>query len=212
MKRMNRILAQLASAASESAPLAIVFGVALAASQPGFAQTIPMSTFTHKASKDGKTYTNTIVGTSPFSKILTGTTINAVVIPVVVTINGTTFDPTLPDACDNVPALTRFQYSPLVNNVPNLTINGWNVGTTQFVNGFRRAEFIALLGPHNSTYQNPIQFTYDTSIGFSINGGWVAPAKNKAGCTSTVGILPVGFLQPILEKHRNNQPHIGRQD
>ena len=182
MNRIHSLAEKFASIAPKAAPMAIFLGIAFAASQMAFAQTIHMSTFSHTASKDGKTYTNTIVGTSPFDTILTGTTIKAVVVPVVVTINGTTFDPTLPDLCDNVPALTRFRNSPLANDVPNLTINGWNIGTTQFVNGFRRAEFnISKLA---TNYQNPIQFTYDAPVGFSITGGWTGPATNKAGCTS----------------------------
>ncbi len=124
--------------------------------------TIPMSTFSRKASKDGKTYTSTIVGSSPFAATLTGTSINAVVIPVVFVLGSNTFDPTASDVCDGgVSALTRFKQSPLSQNVPNLKINGVNVGNTQFINGFRRAEFWSLIGgPKGAAYQNTINFTY----------------------------------------------------
>ena len=75
-----------------------------------------------------------------------GTTINAVVVPVAFTINGTVFDPTMSDTCDSVRLRPRLYYSPLVQSVSNLTINGVNFGTTQFINGFRRAEFWGTFG------------------------------------------------------------------
>jgi hypothetical protein len=124
--------------------------------------TILMSTFIHTASKDGKSYTSTIVGTSPFDKTLKGTTINAVVVPLIFP-GSVPFDPTLPDLCDGgISSLTRFQKSPLTQNSP-ITMEGQNVGNTQFVNGFRRAEFWLTING-SAAYQNTINFTYSQAV------------------------------------------------
>ena len=75
--------------------------------------TIPMSTYSIVATKDNKTYTGTMVGTSPFGP-MSGSVIDAVVVPLIVKLGSNTFDPTLPDPCDSyVPAMTRFKQSPL---------------------------------------------------------------------------------------------------
>lgn len=166
--------------------------------------TVPMSTFPHKSSKDGKTYTSTVVGTNPFAATLSGTTINAVVVPVTIKIGSTVFDPTAPDDCDSVPAQTRFYYSPLANNVPNLTILGVNVGTTQFNNGFRRAEFwSAIGGGKGPAYQNTINFSFpylgqSSPLGVGLNGT-LGSATSSSGCTTTIGYLPAGTMKTLLE-------------
>src|ERR1700722_7173639 len=48
-------------------------------------QTIPLATYSFKASKDGQTYSGTIVGTSPFASPLKSSTTNVTVIPLKVT-------------------------------------------------------------------------------------------------------------------------------
>ena len=128
-----------------------------------------MSTYSIVATKDNKTYTGTMVGTSPFGP-MSGSVIDAVVVPLIVKLGSNTFDPTLPDPCDSyVPAMTRFKQSPLTQNVPNLAFNGINVGSTQYINGFRRAEFWGALpgGTKNAAYQNTINFTYANAVTYS---------------------------------------------
>ena len=96
------------------------------------ATTIPLSTYSIVPTKvtRKKPFTGTIVGTDPFSSTLSGVTINAVVVPMIFDIGGTIFDPTAPYSCDSgYSAVTRFNLSPLVQPVPNLTFNGVNVGT-----------------------------------------------------------------------------------
>jgi hypothetical protein len=169
---------------------------------PGMVQglTIPMSTFKHVASKDGISYTSTIVGTNPFDPTTwsNGAPINAVVVPVVFTMTGASpFDPTIGDPCDNnVSALARFKSSPLTNPV-NLTVFNQFIGNTQFINGFRRAEFWNTI-QGSSAYQNPINFTYLPAV--TINGAPISTmhGTNSSGCPTTLGILPPG-LQPLLE-------------
>jgi hypothetical protein len=132
----------------------------VAARVAGRPQVIPMSTYSIVASADGKTYSGTIVGTSPFASTLNGSTINVAVVPLKISIGSATLDASAPNSCDsNVSALTRFQQSPLVNNVTALTINGTNVGDVQFVNGLRRAEFWDTIRG-SPAYQNVLNFSY----------------------------------------------------
>lgn len=71
-------------------------------------------------------------------------------------IGGTVFDPTAPNTCDGgISAVNRFNWSPVVEPVPNLTFNGVNVGTVQYVDGFMRAEFWNAIGG-SPAYANPI--------------------------------------------------------
>jgi hypothetical protein len=91
---------------------------------------------------------------------LSGSTIPVVVVPVVVTINGTIFDPTAPNYCGSeggVSAITRIMQSPVV--LPgSLTFNGVNVGNVQYVDGFMRAEFWQTING-NPAYANAFSFS-----------------------------------------------------
>jgi hypothetical protein len=99
------------------------------------ALTIPLTPITFTASKTNTSYTDTIVGYSPFPKGKVGETITMVVVPVVVQIGSTNFDPTAPDSCiaKDVSPLAALQGSPLLNPV---TFDGQNVaGHASLVNG-----------------------------------------------------------------------------
>jgi hypothetical protein len=123
---------------------------ALAAVSSG--QTIPMTSHSFTATKDGSAYTDVFVGASPFAATKGTTTINFLILPVIVVIGSTTFDPTVPDSCINggLSPLKAFQESPILSKVVfdggaenghGATMNGVNVGTTTYPDAFRRAEY-----------------------------------------------------------------------
>jgi len=150
--------------------------------QSAVGSTIPMSTYSFAATKNGKTYTGTLVGTSPFATTLMGSSIPVVVVPVKVTIGKTVFDPTAANSCDGgVSTLTRFSQSPLVEN-SSLTFNGVNVGTTQYVNGFQRAEFWTKIGG-SAAYQNTLVFSNAAEVSVTETG-----SLYSSGCTQ-LGIV-----------------------
>ena len=156
--------------------------------------TIMMSSYNVLSTKDNKTHPGVLIGTSPFAKPPSGTTISGVIIPLRVTIGSSAFDPAVSNPCDsNVSPLVRFVFSPLVANVPNLTINGVNVGTAQYVNGFRRAEFWGKIGG-SAAYQNPIVFT--TANTTSIFPGTHGITRNS-GC-KLEGIVSHDWLKQYL--------------
>lgn len=157
--------------------------------------TIPMFSYSVTSTKDNTARTGTMVGTSPFTTPLAGTTINAVIIPVRVIVGASIFDPTLPDLCDlSISTVSRFVSSPLVQNVPNLTMNGVNVGTTQWVNGFRRAEFWKQING-SSAYQNTI--SYRLALSSTVIAGSHGTTYSS-GCTQ-LGIVSNTWLDNYLK-------------
>ncbi len=168
---------------------------ALAAARSG--ATIPLSTYSISPTKvkEKKLLTGTIVGTSPFATPLSGVTINAVVVPLIFDIAGTIFDPNAPNSCDSgISAVSRFNASPLVQPVPNLTFNGVNVGNVQYIDGFMRAEFWNIVGG-SSAYTNP--FSYATGPTITITPGSANGITAGSGC-ALLGIVSQPFLSSQL--------------
>ena len=167
---------------------------ATAAVQSLAATTIPLSTYSITSTKDNTTRTGTIVGSSPFAAP-SSTTIPTVVVPLKITIGSSVFDPTAANTCDgNISAVNRFNSSPLVQPVSNLTINGVNVGTTQYINGFRRAEFWSTIGG-SAAYQNtlsPVTTAAVVSVSAGSNG-----TTYSSGC-SLLGIVSYNWISSYL--------------
>ncbi len=113
-----------------------------------------MWTYTVIAGADlgGATYSGTIIGRNPHLPGKTTTTIPLQIIPVILTIdNGPTdthtYDPTMNDGCapPGHNAVDIVQNSPVFTKMP-WTIDGVNVGTTQYHDAFTRASFWSLVG------------------------------------------------------------------
>lgn len=108
-------------------------------------------TYTVTATKDNNLYSGTMVGTSPFASKKTTTSIPTYIIPVIVNIAGTVFDPTVADVTCMAPPndvpLTVFRNSPLfVSPSANWVMNGVNVGKGQYIDAFQRANFWSKVG------------------------------------------------------------------
>jgi hypothetical protein len=159
--------------------------------------TIQMAEYSFVASKDGATYSGTLVGTSPFAEPPAGSTISAIVVPLHVGIGSAVFDPGALNSCDgNVSALTRLAQSPLANDIPSLTINGVNVGNSQFVNGLRRAEFWDTI--HGSAaYQNELKISFASS--YLLDAATVGNhgITVGSGC-GQLGVLSTDWLDAFL--------------
>jgi hypothetical protein len=82
-----------------------------------------------------------MVGKNPAVRTATpSTTVKTQVVPLRMVIGGVTFDPTVPNACDSVSALNRTVNSP-VFKASAWKFGGTSIGTAQYVDAFRRAEF-----------------------------------------------------------------------
>lgn len=130
----------------------------------------------------GGTFTGTVVGRSPFSRGKTTTTIPTQIIPLIITINDGVrsstqiYDPTVVDAC----APASHTDVDIITGSPIFTNNTWmmgptgsqvNVGNTQYIDAFQRAEFWSLVAgtPYHLILNQstlPTQtLTFNTSLG-----------------------------------------------
>jgi hypothetical protein len=162
---------------------------AMAASNAG--TTIPMARFNVTASKDGNTYTDVIVGNSPFAATPTKTHVKILLVPMKIHIAGHKFDSTVPNSCGGALGntdLANFQNSPILTAVTfdgglgaghAALINGVNMGTRTYNNTHRRAEFLKAIGGAASLYGTH----YDRTV---------APTQNILQAT-TVGHSAIIF-------------------
>jgi hypothetical protein len=89
---------------------------------------------------NGITYFYSMLGTDP-SKGSASTTVNAILIPVKLTFyDGTVLDPTAPVFGQTRSSVQLFSESPLIKPVA-FAPGGTNVGTTQYIDAFQRANF-----------------------------------------------------------------------
>src|SRR5215813_11964965 len=126
--------------------------------------------------------------------------------------SGATFDPTAPDPCAAAPLsgtsdLVLFQRSPIFLNHA-YTINGVNVGTTQYVDAFQQASFWSLVG--GKAYHTLLSVTTLSPITVHVpfDSGFTFPS---GGC-GNLGMmeynwfdtLVTGTLLPALAAHGVN--------
>ncbi len=102
-----------------------------------------LKTFTATVHDGTSTFHYTMVGKNPAVATSTpSSTIQVKVIPLRIVLGGfgDTFDPTVGTTCDSTSALARTNASPVFKNLA-WTFNGVSIGTSQYVDAFRRAEF-----------------------------------------------------------------------
>jgi len=109
------------------------------------ASTIPLFNYTTTASRDSNSYSGQMVGRSPFYNGHRATTVRTFLIPVKFTFpNSDVYDPTTNDGCTptGTTVLSLNSASPIFKNAASAyTMNGVNVGTTQYIDAFERANF-----------------------------------------------------------------------
>jgi hypothetical protein len=189
--------------------------------------------YTVTSSRDGNSYTGTIVGASPFTNPKSQTNVSTQLIPLIVVTNSvfagvdssgnvvtapgvTQFDPTVAEPClsapNNVP-LTLVQHSPIIQ-VADFNFGGTDVGTTQYVDAFQRAEFFQLLGKHgdngnddnDGTNQikyhvilSPVHTLQAIVINIPAASGVAYPAAAFGGCSAgTEAIIDLTVLRDDL--------------
>ena len=173
---------------------------------------IPMWTYNVTAGADlgGGNYTGTMIGRSPFDRGKTTTTIPLQIVPVKVIINNGgsdthTYDPLVNNGCEPAThnAVDIVQNSPIFTNT-TWTMDGVNVGTTQYHDAFTRASFWSLVaGTSYHLVENvtvlPEQTMYFGSVG---NGGATSGVgQNVNAVCGFLGVVNVGELETAV----NNQ-------
>jgi hypothetical protein len=157
---------------------------------------IPLWTYS-VAAYNNTHYSGTIMGASPYNHGKTTTTIPTQIIPLVITItdsNGTyVYDPTVEDtAC--VPGHTPAEIiadSPIFTN-EDWTMNGTDVGTTQYEDANVRAEFWKLLG--NTPYHLVLQESTLASQALSFGTGGTSGAGVNYPAAALGTCEPLGIV------------------
>jgi len=163
---------------------------------------LPLFDYTVVSSRDGNTYTGTMVGQSPFEPGSGTSNVTAQIIPIIITTNSvatgesphgvlsttpgvTTFNPTAADnnclsSPNNVP-LNVYEQSPIFNSF-DFQMGGTDVGTTQYVDAFQRANFWSLVG--GTDYHVLLNATVLPALKFNIpaNRGLAIPSTFFGSC------------------------------
>jgi hypothetical protein len=168
---------------------------------------IPMWTYSVTAGADlgGSSYSGTIIGRNPHLPGKTTTTIPLQIVPVKVVINNGvsdihTYDPLGNDGCEPVGhnAVDLVQNSPIFVNTP-WTMDGVNVGTTQYHDAHVRASFWSLVGGtsyhlvENVTVL-PEQTMYFGSVGNGGSTSGIGANFSGDGLCGFVGVVNVNDL------------------
>jgi hypothetical protein len=167
------------------------------------------ATSTRSGSK-GQKFTGMMVGNSPFTSNATSTETMQIV-PVIVTIGNTVFDPRKANGCDSGKvALKQFQGSPLVLPA-SFKLNGVNVGTEQYSDAFTRASFWKPIVKNGGTYNNNLKVVTLKPIHYSQGSKGVIIVNQ--GCGPLGGLdfqtLMNDFEKTVIPKLQNSGQGVG---
>jgi len=189
-------------------------------------ETLPLWTFSVQSSRDNNNYTGVMVGRNPTIRgkghgsasvptfivpliIITheiGTTVDFNTGNITTVPGDTTFDPTVADdAClaspNDVP-LTLIQQSPILQSA-TFNFGGTNVGTTQYIDAFQRANFWAV--DHHNTYHvllDPVRTLAPVVIDVpAANGlGLATTSLGQPPFCSPLGIVDINWFDAYIDQ------------
>ena len=159
--------------------------------------TLPVWNYQVVSSRDNNLYDGVIVGANPADRANASITVPAQLVPIILkthrvatSVNfttgaiktkagDTTFDPTVPDTCltapNNVP-VRLMQQSPVLSNA-NIVVGGTSMGTTQYIDGFQRANFWTVINKQDyhvrlsTRVLDPIVVDVPAANGLAVNPG-----------------------------------------
>jgi hypothetical protein len=146
----------------------------------------------------GVTYPFTMVGANPTTSNVT-TKVPVVIVPVKFKFGTTVISPTTNACSDTMPALTRVKKSPIFNNFPFVE-GTTNVGTTQYIDAFRRANFWQSVGsvtPKYHTLLSPVTTKAAQTIVVPATAGGIL--GTFCGGTRPVGGADINFVDGQLQ-------------
>jgi hypothetical protein len=205
-EQMHQITVRPASTQSEAVPL--ITG-----------STIPTWSYSTVSPIDGKTYAGQIIGVNPATKPGMTTVIPTVLIPVQLVFKYSStvsyvFDPTVTDTGCLAAGNTGFRLtedSPLFNDA-SFVLGGTNVGTTQYVDAFQRANFwndVSASGGANyhtllGVAPMPLQTVTVTAANTGSANGTVYSFSGLCGSNTgnvnapgLLGVMSLSFWDPI---------------
>jgi hypothetical protein len=148
-----------------------------------------------RAGSKGQKFTGVMVGNSPYTNKGTTTTTMQVV-PLIIKIGSTTFNPTVADnscAKGKVP-ITLYQQSPMIKPV-TFKMNGVNVGKTSYTDAFQRASFWTPISKNGGTYHNKLKLVTLKPVKVDASSYGVIET-NTCG---PLGGIDINSFEPLLE-------------
>jgi hypothetical protein len=163
--------------------------------------TIPLWNYSVVSPLDHLTYTGQMVGRSPFYHGFRSTRIQSFLIPVrFVFSDGTVLDPTVSNACLAATTLSVVQNSPIFQTT-DWVMNGVDVGTAQYIDGFQRANFWSKVSVAGNSYHNSLALTTLAKISVTVpavDGGTTSFFCNEGKSTSTGSYEPMVRVVMVL--------------
>jgi hypothetical protein len=157
-----------------------------------------LATFTASVTDGTSKFTYTLVGKNPAVKTTTATTnVQTQIVPLKMVIGGKTFDPTVGNACDSTSALSRTVNSPVFKTLA-WKFGSTSVGTGQYVDAFRRAEF------WNSTNPSGVNPGYHVTLNPTVLAPITIKVPNTkaalgSGCGNGLGGVEINWLDNYLQ-------------
>ena len=164
---------------------------------------IPLWDYNVTSPLNGNAYSGTMVGRSPFFHGARTTNIPAIVVPLIIKFSdGSVFDPTATDSnCS--PAGTPLdltQNSPIFVPV-DITMNGVDMGVTQYADAFQRANFwnnVSVTGDRYHTMLSPVTTLAAITVKVPAASGSVFSDTQFGGCGGTIGIMNISWFDPYV--------------
>jgi hypothetical protein len=158
--------------------------------------------FTRTVTDGGSSFKVTMVGKNPFITLATpSTTIKTFLVPLKIVLpNGDTFDPTVASSCDpSTSALTRTQQSPLIVNKA-YSLGGTALGTGQYTDIFRRAEFFSQTSPTGINPGYHVRLNVSTLPVQTVNVPRAAAAEfsTTTPCGEKTGAFEINWFDNLL--------------
>lgn len=156
--------------------------------------TIPLWSYSLTSPVDGQTYSGLMVGRDPSYHGHRATKIPTILLPVRFTFSdGTVLDPSSPDTCiGNNSVVGLVTNSPIFQNA-SYVMNGVDVGSTQYVDAFQRANFWSQVG--GTPYHTLLDLTVGNTVNVTVNG----PASTF-GC-GKYGTIDISSFDTLLQQN-----------
>jgi len=174
-----------------------------------------LPTWTGSFTYQGTKYPYTMIGTNPAKGSAT-TTLQMVIIPLIVKVPGQTFDPTKPiqKACGTGTAEGLTLASPIFSNKVNYKVGGTNLGTTQYEDAVQRGEFWSSVKSKSPNYHVLLKYKVAATQTLNDSSGQL----NTGSCGKYAGVDINTFdneVQSIITKlgiTKNEFPYIMTYD
>jgi hypothetical protein len=166
-----------------------------AASQSALAANVPL--WSSSFVSGGTTYNYTMVGANPNTSNVT-TKIPVVIIPLKFKFGTTSISPTVHACGDTTSALARVKASPLLKNFPFVE-GTTNIGTTQYIDAFQRANFWQSVGSVTPKYHTLLAPVTQKSLQTIVVPSTAGSLLGAFCGTQQVGGVDINFVDAKLQ-------------